>query len=291
MADAVKSYFLAPRFDWGADGPVRLGNIVANPSTPHEPKNIELFPLPTIHESEYLNWKDEKTRRLNGTMGIWAQFLQFLGLGGEVSIDFGESKKDVHQFDKLVTRYIIPEDAYIEERMQDQKVHDFLEEHKFKKRVYLITGIKIACKPVASTVVTKEFGTHGKLGADFTSLGAAVSVGPKVDTSSGKTSSTSFQGGSDFVFAYQLREIFYKKVRNKVSLQSREVVKGAMYGLDDKKYMKTQDEERVVETLEVLGWSKSDLRGESVGMKPILVLDDDGTAPCECVIPEANEQS
>ncbi len=95
--------------------------------------------------------------------------------------------------------------------MNSAGVKNFSEAGRYKKPVYLITGLKIARGASKIGSETVGCGGKGKLGFDGTSYEVPVTVGPKVKVSSSKTNAVCFEGAEGFAFAIRLRKIKYKK--------------------------------------------------------------------------------
>lgn len=88
-------------------------------------------------------------------------------------------------------------------------------------------------------------GVEFKAMVDATPSGIPVKVGPKVEWKSERVSETKFEGGEDFVFAYQLRKLVCSK---KQPLKKDEAyLKGALFDADAKKSEEMEIEVEVAE--------------------------------------------
>lgn len=120
---------------------------------------------------------------------------------------------------------------------------------------------------------------------DGTTAGIPISAGPQADAEGGGQLAASSQGGSDYVFAFRLREICYTTKRGVVE---REFTKGALFGLDDLGDRETPGDAKRKEfaasdlQFELLGLAEEDVRGEDIGGDATEVDDEDGEK-CECV--------
>ena len=94
----------------------------------------------------------------------------------------------------------------------------------------MITAVKIARGASAKSARSVGRGVEGRVGLDGALLlgGAPVSLGPEVGVSWGRTEGGSFEGSSDFVFAFRLRRIAVQRKGGQVT--HAEYVSGAMYG-------------------------------------------------------------
>jgi hypothetical protein len=261
--------------------PDQPGNTITSASTPQKLLNVKASEPPKVYTRVELNWKDEKNRSHDGAIGIFAKFAEALPIGGGASTAYGKNKVDIYQFKKLETKYFIPTTPYIEKRVLESAVQDYLKEKKYRKRIYMITGLKIAHNPAAASLVSTTFTTQAKLGADLTALAVPVEIGTHGEISRKKGSATSFTGGSNFVFAFQLREITYKIVKGKPQIGSALLTDGAWYGLGNGKIV-VGEEDGVVEEFRFTGLVDHDVKADSVEMTGEPVWD--GDEICEGVL-------
>ncbi|KAF1353426.1 hypothetical protein BDV97DRAFT_367033 [Delphinella strobiligena] len=228
-----KCYFLAPTRDTPPDGRIALGNIIASISDPEDSIN-DLDPLAcppsSVHRSCLTNWKSERTKSQAKKGGVWSGFLQAVGVGGELSLTRTSSRTDAYEFKKLTTTYFVPTKQYIEKSISDPAVKNWMLFNRGAP-LYMITGVKVASGATFMTELAKERGFRFQLGIDATPLGVPLTAGPNFDIWNSSKESESSETESDFVFAFRVREILYKQ---KGGIDSKDYVKGAMYGLEGK---------------------------------------------------------
>ncbi|EFW98662.1 hypothetical protein CMQ_4514 [Grosmannia clavigera kw1407] len=140
-----KTYFLAPNFDYPPGGSLALGSILTNPFDPSTCINAGGgLPFPSdmpVQTSLKLDWRDERSQRRGGAIGLWAQFLNLLGIEAEVGVKCAVDNSSVYQFDKLETQFIEPTKEYIEQSVLDvPSVVSHIIESGYRKPVYMITG-------------------------------------------------------------------------------------------------------------------------------------------------------
>lgn len=217
-------------------------------------------------------------------VGIWARFIDGIGPEAEASGGWGSLREERYEFDKMVWRYFIADEDYMDERMNDTKLQAFLVEHR--KPVYMITGLMIAHNPKALTVVGHNYSLKGNAGAQYAGVGQ---IGPKAELSWGKKDQTSFEGGPSIVFAFQLKEIWYKTVKKSRVLMSKDLTDGALYN-EDERVEEPIDEQDVLEVAEALGLSEDDLTATKAGLRDEqieMALDDVNGGECEVVVFDA----
>lgn len=91
----------------------------------------------------------------------------------------------------------------------------FLEKSRYRKPIYIITGVKIVTGAKAKTIKSKSI--EGSLGVDVDGTiwsGGAVPIsgGPEISGAMSRKESTSWEGSSDFVLAYRVRKVKVNKL-------------------------------------------------------------------------------
>lgn len=207
---SVRTYLLAPNFSFPRNGPIAIGNIIADPfkpqrvltsPDPHEPAPV----IETIVDSDYSNSRDG-TRGLEA--GIWAHFLQTLGfnLGGQCE----KGIISEHTMHSLETSYLKcdPSDEEIRKRVQAPRVQSVIKSGIWGPQpVYMISGVKIAKGFSASKEVAASRG--GDAGVSVP-VSAEVSLGADVKAFMRNTEREAFRAEGDRVYAYQLLKVAEK---------------------------------------------------------------------------------
>ncbi|MCJ1443063.1 MAG: hypothetical protein MMC23_003560 [Stictis urceolatum] len=229
----AKSYFLCPHYDYPLppDSPIFLGSIISKPSLPESSLNSTARPsiASAIYSSHKTNWELVRTRAFEGRLGIWAEFLQLSGLGGDLGGEISRNSERGWKFERMDTEFFNPSAEMIEQQVASQTVQRYIVGGRFKRPVYMITGLKMVHGAKVGEKNSKGHGGNAKIGADLTATGAPVTVGPDVEYSVEKGQEVSFDGGSDFVFAYRLTRIKYKRK----NLVSEEYTKAALFSSDE----------------------------------------------------------
>jgi hypothetical protein len=278
-----KTYFLAPNFDYPPSSTISLGRIWTNPSDPGSCLNPDdALTLPTIHHAWKGDWKNEKGTEHKGAVGIWARFLQVVGIDAEASVNWDRNDGGVYNFEKLETDFIDPSPAFVKDSALAPAVKLFIRQHDFKKSVYMITGVKIARGADVALTRSREAGTHMKAGVNGTTAGAPVAVGPEVTVSSKNSETTSFGGSSDFVFAYRLREIYYEKGQ----IKHKEHNKGALHGIDGGSPEVIDQSTVPKPLLEISGLAGEDISGEDLAITEEVAIDEDDGEECAIITPK-----
>jgi hypothetical protein len=209
-----KTYFLAPNFDYPPGGLIALGDIITDPTEPENSLNegdrVEI-PASLIQYSVKTDWQTTREKLHEGKIGIWASFLQMLGIGGDIGANRMNAMLDQFKFDSMESQYFRPDDAYIEKSLQNAEVQGYIEGTRHRKAIYMITGLRIVQGASGSVGTKKGHGVTAILGVDGSPAGVPIAAGPKMELSSTISENTSFSGSSDYVYAYKLLQIRSRK--------------------------------------------------------------------------------
>lgn len=275
MSNNVKTYFLTPSWDHPPNGVIRLGSIIASPTKATQPLNVgtrkdpEQDSLIPSYKS-YVTWSKEKQRK--GKYGLWTAFLSNLGIGADASYEREDTIENTYSFDRMDTVEFLPSEAYIRESINDPLVMRFLDISYLRKPLYMITGIKMVRGASAKTARRTSRKAGLKLGLNAASTGAPISFGPEIGLDWAQNELASFDGSSDFVFAFQVRKIILERK----GLASDIYSKGAMYDADGL----TQNSSTILAVRdEGIKASAGDPSLESS-----IMVDDDDDGECVCAI-------
>ena len=269
MANGTRTYILAPTRDTPPDGPIALGNIIASPLYPEEKENTEL-PLilskpENVFKAHKEGWKDRVENHHDAESGIFGQFLQTVGLGGDLDLTHRGSNT-TELSGNIDTYWFVPDEAYIRNSVKDSGVKRFLDDNKYRKPFYMITGLMVLRNATAMSKKVRDRGFHAQVGIDFASFAAPITVGPKLSFSRAKEHEVAFERASDFILAFRLTKIKAKRDGN---LKIKRYTKGASYSsnLDDEEILAESEED----TFEI---SIEDVTAASAGFAPQIVAED-----------------
>ncbi|KAF4616193.1 hypothetical protein G7Y89_g15213 [Cudoniella acicularis] len=284
-----KTYFLVASHDTPPSGPIALGSIITSPRTPDVSLNSASIAqsLP-INETSILDWSHMMSSSYKGKVGIWAKFLQSFGFGGDVSVEWDNSESAVYRFDQLITRTITPDITYTRSAFEQPTVQEHIRHSRFRANVYMIIGVKIARGADIAISKIRSKGMSLNIGVDLTPItGVPLQLGPDVHSTTKEKAQTSFQQPNDFVFAYRLKEIVYKK---KVVVSQKDHLKGDLMGIGKGRQLDDEEEDDSKGEIEILGVKNEDLTAEEWEFEGEATTDDDG-AECECVLlePESDD--
>lgn len=228
----LKRYFLPPDFDNPPppDGPLSLGHILVDrlDPAPLNPDSIKTIAKP--YSSYKKGFTATRGQLRQGKYGVWAQILEAVGFGGELSVKCDKNTSDTFTIKQLDTTFFNPDQKYVEESMREDAVDAWMKAKSYRKPVYMITGLKVARGASMNVANTSERSGKLDLGIDLTPAAIPVRVGPVIEGSKTEEERTAFDASSDFVYAFRLRKIWYEG--DKTTVQHEPDNKGAMLGED-----------------------------------------------------------
>ncbi|KAF4962442.1 hypothetical protein FSARC_9471 [Fusarium sarcochroum] len=276
MANREFFYFYAPTWDSPPDGPIKLGNVISSVKRPDRP----LFCSPPsqdtdIFETEKKSVQYTKEKLRSGRFSILTKFLSVLGFGVDVGAEVERSDEETFVFQALETTHFIPTPAYLQKCIEDDRVRRHLEISRFRKPVYIITGLKVVTGAEANTLKSRTVGGNlsVEVGGTVWSGGTVpIGGGPGLEGKVTSSQRTKWEGSSDFVFAFRVSKVNVKKGE----INEGEFRKGAM--LNDGWKVKQPD-------VSIVSVEEPDARGE--GFDEEKLMDDDEVVLC--AIPREEE--
>lgn len=206
-----KTWFVVPSCDFGPEGPIALGSIIANAAKPWDSLNYHTRTPPTLDHglvegpSTDIEGQCRKLKEKQG--GVWFKFLQL------VTFAFGSleaSTDDLmrYKFDKIRTFRFIPSTKYLKAAIASApRARDVIENNNYKNSMYIITGIKIAENADIEYIQSQRQAYASQMTASSNSLG--FELGPSISARNAGTEMTSVKGRKNVVVAFELGEIHY----------------------------------------------------------------------------------
>lgn len=271
-----KTYFLAPTRDSPPNGPIFLGSIIKSPRSPEITLNGKKSPiLKTLEilETSLSNSTRQLSKTSNGKSGVWAEFIDGMGIGGEISGNWDNSEIATYKFDELITRTIAPDLEEVDLMFKEPSIQKAIKDSRFRDNLYMITGIKIARGADVAIEKIRSRGGNLHFGIDATPAGVPLKVGPDITVSKGSSQGLTERHTNDFVFAYRLREIAY--VRKEVREQ-KEYVKGDLMGTDGKEREEEAENDGSKDEAQLSGLRKTDVQADAWDLDTVPTVDDDG---------------
>jgi hypothetical protein len=216
MPNQKKTWILVKGCEYRPGGVISLGQILTKPfepSLPLLPDGPLVVPESGIERSYQASVDLTSSTSLAGSFKIWADVV-LLPVKGKIGGNLRTSGKESWHFDKLETEIMVPRLLDIQTAISKEEVVAQIQRNKFdfRRRLYMVTGVRIARGARLHQSAVKGFGGEAKVGLDLTALTAApLSIGPAASASSTTCTKHSFTDASDFVYAYRVCEIHYGK--------------------------------------------------------------------------------
>lgn len=213
-----KFYFLAPSFTINPASPIapKLGSIL--PNLTRLTNSLNQKTLLDVQEdsknnSSASNFSDTVASNHGSTIGLNANILQGIGGSGDITYGYSREKSNIYTCDTLITEEFEPDKVFVNNSIAaSDDVKQFLEDSlPGRKRVFMVTGLRIASgfRQLSTKVIS-----HGpvlKVGIDTTALGVPGEVGPQVELELGKGRDLDTGvATNDIVFAYRVIKIKVK---------------------------------------------------------------------------------
>jgi len=277
-----RSWFLAPRepnFDCSPEGYLALGSLISDPFEPDCPIASGLPPpLPAdihVERSSKEHWERVDERRRDNKLDLWENFVELVR--GNFVANWERSGANVYQFETLEINWFRPSLELIKERLSIREVEEYTQHQIFQPKIFMVTAVMIARKPALKKSKDGTWGVGLGAGADLTPVGApGLSVGFEHAISHSRHAETSTAESSDFVYAYRLSQILYKRKR---APKSKTYNKGAAFTGDAR-----TPGEKVPLELDTDSGRFVEVVASEHGMDTNLTYDDLDEQECECVV-------
>ena len=258
---ALPTYLLAPNFNFKPSGPIRLGNIIADPLRPHRIlTSVDVEVLNNPHRYPRIERVSEFSRTVargkghDVSIALWTRFLQVVG--GSVSGERATHVSAEYTMESLVTEYFVqdPDPAEIATRVAEPRVQAIMGGTRFSRAqpVYMINGLKIAKGLAGRREVSQRLSGSVDGAATLTPAGE-VSIGAQVKGGADTDERDEWIAGEDVVFAYQLLKIVFKgRGAKKLAEVDEFVPKSAILGQDVDDVEVDNDEQGRYKDVEIL---------------------------------------
>ncbi|KAJ5152752.1 uncharacterized protein N7482_009230 [Penicillium canariense] len=218
-----KTYLRPASDDYAPENNIQLGHVWRNP---RDPGSFTGDPLPITSDMK-INYtrKDSFTidlgRNSHGEFALWTKVAQ-LPILAAACAHWDNTAGGAYKIPTMDTYSIEPTPAYIEKSVASVSAEIL----KPGPNLYMVTGVKIARGGEGTYRELQAFGFNIQGGTGAFGAYVPAEVGQKLSYSRGAHCNQSFGSAGDFVFAYRIREIFYKSGM----LKTREYNKGAVLG-------------------------------------------------------------
>jgi hypothetical protein len=213
MSRAYRRWIFTKSCDFSPQGTLQLGQILMNPLDPSSalqpsgplPLSEDIIVEITSRQNISLQANDE----LLAQFGAWAS-LGYLPAGFKSDVSRQRSNEYAWHFDKLESKIMTPSLAYVQAAMRHGDVPTSLKNWSFKKRVYMVTGVRAVSGARMKQNNAASTKVEGSVEASPLGDGQGDKVGVKTVVAMSSSDSEAFESASDFVLAYRLNEVRYR---------------------------------------------------------------------------------
>lgn len=208
-------YFQAPNFDINPDSPTapRLGSIFSELNHLKAPLNQDnhlSIPENLLNNNTVSDFSETRTQNVNADIGVNATAGQCVTGSADLVYAFARDKQNIYRCETLETLEFEPDNAFVSDSITaSNRVQTFISNSLFgRKRVYMITGLKLASGFSTSSTKATQHGPSLKVALNLAALGVPAEAGPEVDVSVGSARAVE-QGRAlnRIVFAYRVIRI------------------------------------------------------------------------------------
>lgn len=212
-------YFQAPNFDINpeSDTAPKLGSIFSSLDRLTGPLNqFDYASVPTnlMNQSASAGFNETVDKSLKGSMGLNANVAQGIAGSADLVYAFARAKKNVYHCELLETVEFEPTEEFVSDCiLASQRVQNFLENSLVgRKRVYMITGLKIATGFSMSASNETKHNPILKVAVNMITMGVPAEAGPKLDLAIANARTVSHgRSTNKIVFAYRVIRIKRKR--------------------------------------------------------------------------------
>ena len=213
MPRTYNRWILTKSCDFPPNGPLQLGQILAEPFEPGyvlQPAGPLEIPSKLIHDPTFQEGVNiDSTSELAANFGLWARVIG-VPAGGGFQVEVDRSTEMAWHFKKLESRTASPSLAYVRAAMKYGDVPETLKTYLFKRRVYMVTGVRAAHGAHMEKRDQDETLVQARIDGDLSSQEIPVAAGARAGAAMIDAETHKFDSASDFVFAYRLNEVHYR---------------------------------------------------------------------------------
>lgn len=206
----VKSYFLAPNFTTAPppEGPIKLGSILHSISDFKTlNRTVQAIPVAQLHPvDERTGFQIYLAQLHSADFSLTAKVLGLLGLGTSASIERTKGSETLLSCKRLDTFAFEPTESYINESMKDSKVRSFMRSSRFRRPVYMVTGLKVARGASSTSSTSRLVAIRDDI--SLVPSGIPVPVGEKAGYASSTDIMEKWDSSTDFIVAFKVRKIW-----------------------------------------------------------------------------------
>ncbi|UKZ74548.1 hypothetical protein TrVFT333_002218 [Trichoderma virens FT-333] len=157
MANNQNLFFYAPTWDYPPNGPIKLGNVLTSVKKPERPLHCVPPTESDVFSTKKMSVGHDKDQLRNEKFSILVRFFSIFGFDIQQPeqpktstlsdvyhlIKKQTSKENKFSFKTVETTQFVPTASYIQSCVENDDVRRFLQISRYRKPVYVITGLKV----------------------------------------------------------------------------------------------------------------------------------------------------
>jgi len=217
------TYLRPANDDYAPDENIKLGYVWRDPRDPGTFIGEPVAIPETIKVNHNFKgaWVKDMGKKTSGSFALLAKLFS-LPIGGSLNASYEDVKDGKYTIPSMDTYSFEPTEDYVLASIEAVS-QDIL---RTGASLYMVTGTKIARGGQGSRKESRKVGFEESARIDGSSVGAPVEAGEKAGLFRESHDNEEFGSTGDFVFAYRIRKIIYRKG----ILKTEEYNKGAVMG-------------------------------------------------------------
>ncbi|PNP41582.1 hypothetical protein TGAMA5MH_06511 [Trichoderma gamsii] len=231
MANNQNLFFYAPTWDYPPDGPIKLGNVITSVKKPERPLHCVPPTDSDVFSTKKTNVKHTRDEAQNENFSILVKFFNILGLDIQVSVGRQTSDQRIFSFKAIETKQFVPTLPYVQACVENDNVRRFLEMSRYRKPVFIITGLKIVFGDEAS-MMTSHFVRNSpvvQIDSTIPQIGPIKLSGSNTESGTAAKTVTEWESSDNFLFAFRVSKVLVGKATGQV-ISEEDYRRGAMFG-------------------------------------------------------------
>lgn len=215
MTEEVKNWVFTPGQDFQPGAALFLGQVLGDwrdPASGLIPKTTDRIALGVDTHKDEVHKKGVRMEFMGSMARSFAAYCNAKGLFG--GVDAQQTGKEKHRsnlsFSQLSSEMFQPSLEFCKEVLNAGDVPNETQWWKLRRRIFLVTGLRIASGGSKSSLAEKASHTGVHTRADLQQPHAPVQVGVGGEQDAANAASEDTEEISPFIFAYRLHEITYR---------------------------------------------------------------------------------
>lgn len=210
------TYQLAPNFDIPPPPkcPLKLGQILTNLKDPlyclNANKVVEPLDSPVIESLPAKGLSATRAQLKEHGFKVWAKLADLFPIGASGEHGHQASWEDAFTIERVETTFFLPTTSYVADSLNCDGVKSYLEGARWKKPLFMITGIKVAVNATVESYKAGTRNTHVEASAAVSPAGPSIAAGAATGSKTENSESTSFSSDG-FLLGFEVRQIVCSK--------------------------------------------------------------------------------